>query len=50
MEAAQVKNVSLSNYDALIEAAAEQGYIQPQDVKKLQAFQSNPSDESWMSL
>ena len=50
MEAAQVKNVSLSNYDALIEAAAEQGYIQPQDVKKLQAFQSNPSEESWMSL
>ena len=50
MEAAQVKNVSLSNYDALIEAAADQGYIQPQDVKKLQAFQSNPSDESWMSL
>ncbi len=50
MEAAQVKNVSLSNYDALIEAAAEQGYIQPRDVKKLQAFQSNPSDESWMSL
>ena len=50
MEAAQVKNVSLSNYDALVEAAAEQGYIKPEDIKKLQAFQANPSDEGWMSL
>lgn len=50
MAAAEVKNVSLSNYDALVEVAVEQNYIKPEDVKKLQAFRSNPSDESWMQL
>ncbi len=50
MAAAEVQNVSLSNYDALVEVAVEQNYIQPEDVKKLQAFRSNPSDESWMQL
>lgn len=50
MAAANVKNVSLSNYDALIEAAVEENYIKSEDIKKLQAFQKNPSDESWQSL
>lgn len=50
MAAADVKNVSLSNYDALIEAAVEANYIKESDVKKLQAFQKNPSDDSWQSL
>lgn len=50
MAAADVKNVSLSNYDALVEVAVEQDYIKPGDVKKLQAFRGNPSDESWMQL
>lgn len=47
---ANVKNVSLSNYDALIEAALEQGTIRESDVKKLHAFRKNPSDAGWMSL
>ena len=42
MQEAQVKNVSLSNYDALVEVAVEQDYIKAEDVKKLQAFQKNP--------
>lgn len=50
MAAAEVKNASLSNYDALIEAAVEANYIKESDVKKLQAFQKNPSDESWQTL
>lgn len=50
MNAANVLNVSLSNYDALIEAAVEGDYIKESDIKKLQAFQKNPSDESWQSL
>ena len=50
MNDAQVKNVSLSNYDALVEVALEQNYIQPDDVKKLQAFRQNPSDAGWMNL
>lgn len=47
---ANVKNVSLSNYDALIEAAIEENYILPEQEKKLRAFRSNPSDPSWMEL
>ena len=50
MNDAQVKNVSLSNYDALVEVALEQNYIQPDDVRKLQAFRQNPSDAGWMNL
>ena len=47
---AGVKNVSLSNYDALVEAALESGYIRESDVKKLHAFRKNPSDAGWMDL
>ena len=50
MQEARVKNVSLSNYDALVEVAVEQDYIKAEDVKKLQAFQKNPSDSGWMDL
>ena len=50
LKAADVKNVSLSNYDALIEAAMEENYIQADQIKKLQAFRSNPSDPSWMTI
>jgi len=45
---AGVKNVSLSNFDALVEVAAAEGYIQPTDVSRLLAFRDNPSDESWI--
>ena len=50
LAAANVENTSLSNYDALVAVAAETGYIQEADIKKLQAFRANPSDASWMSL
>ncbi len=45
---AKVKNVSLSNFDALCGVAASLGYIQPEQVDKLIRFRNNPSDESWM--
>ncbi len=45
---AKVKNVSLSDFDAVAEVAAEEGYIKPDDIKKLLAFRDNPSDESWI--
>lgn len=48
LEAATLKNVSLSNFNALIEAAMEMQVIQPSDQKRLLKFQSNPSDASWM--
>ncbi len=48
LAAAEVKNVSLTNFDVIAEVAAEQGYIKPDDVKRLIAFRNNPSDESWI--
>lgn len=44
---AQVKNVSLTNFDTVAEVAAETGYIKQGDVEKLIKFRNNPSDESW---
>ncbi len=43
-----VKNVSLCNLDALVETAAETGYIQKDDIVKILKFRDNPSDEGWM--
>ena len=48
LAAAGVQNVSLTNLDAVAAAAAEEGYIRPEDVQKLMAFRANPSDESWI--
>ena len=45
---ANVKNVSLTNFDAVAQAAAEENYIKPEDVQRLIAFRNNPSDESWI--
>lgn len=46
---ANVKNVSLTNFDVIAEVAAEEGYIKEEDIKKLIAFRNNPSDESWIN-
>ena len=48
LEEAKVKNISLSNFDTMIEVAAEEEYIKQEDKEKLIAFRNNPSDESWM--
>ena len=45
---ANVKNISLTDFDAVVETAAETGYIKPEDVTRLKAFRDNPSDESWI--
>ena len=47
MAAANVKNVSLTNFDVIAEVAAEEGYIKAEDVARLIKFRNNPSDESW---
>lgn len=46
---ANVKNVSLTDFDVIAEVAAQEGYIKPEDIKKLIAFRNNPSDESWIT-
>ena len=43
---ANVKNVSLTNFDVIAAVAAECGYIRKEDVARLIAFRNNPSDES----
>ena len=45
---ADVKNISLTNFDCISKVAAEKGYIRPEDIKRLIAFRDNPSDESWI--
>ncbi len=48
LEEAKVKNISLTNFDVIAEVAAEENYIQPEDIARLIAFRNNPSDESWI--
>ena len=48
LAAADVKNVSLTNFDVIAQVAADEGYIRPEGVKRLIAFRNNPSDESWI--
>ena len=48
LAAADVKNVSLTNFDVIAQAAADEGYIKPEDIARILAFRDNPSDESWI--
>lgn len=48
LKEANVKNISLTNFDVISTVASEEGYINPEDVSKLIKFRDNPSDESWI--
>lgn len=48
LQEANVKNVSLTDFDCIAQVAAEENYIKQEDIKKLLAFRDNPSDESWI--
>ena len=45
---ANVKNISLTDFDCIAEVAAEENYIKKEDIARLIAFRNNPSDESWI--
>lgn len=45
---AQVKNISLTDFDEIAQVAADEGYIKNEDIGKLIKFRNNPSDESWI--
>ncbi|MDD3409652.1 MAG: orotate phosphoribosyltransferase [Eubacteriales bacterium] len=49
LAADNVKNVSLSDLDTLVQVAAKEGFIKPGQVDALLHFRDNPSDESWMT-
>ena len=48
LAAADVKNVSLTDFDCIAQVAADTGYIKSEDIARLIAFRNNPSDESWI--
>ncbi len=48
LKEADIKNVSLTNFDVITKVAVDNGYIKAEDEKKLLAFRDNPSDESWI--
>lgn len=48
LSAANVRNVSLTDFDTTVTVAAETGRIAKEDMARLFAFRDNPSDESWI--
>ncbi len=49
LAASNVQNTSLCDLDTLVEVAADEGYIKPEDKARLIHFRDNPADESWMA-
>ena len=49
LKEANVKNISLSDFDTIVRIAAETGYIPESDIERLIAFRNDPSDESWIT-
>ena len=50
LKEADVRNISLTDFDALLEVAAGENYIRQEDVERLKKFRDNPSDESWITI
>lgn len=48
LKEADVKNISITNFDTVIDVAVKTGYIEENDRDALIRFRSNPSDESWI--
>ncbi len=48
LKEANVKNVSLTNFDVIAKIAAAEGYVKEEDVERLIKFRNNPQDESWI--
>ena len=48
LKEANVKNISLTDFDTIAQVASEEGYIKESDIERLIAFRNNPSDESWI--
>lgn len=45
---ANVKNISLTDFDEIAKVAADEGYIKTEDIDRLIKFRNNPQDESWI--
>lgn len=49
LKAANITNISLTDFDCIAEVAVGEGYIRQEDVERLIAFRNDPSDESWIN-
>jgi orotate phosphoribosyltransferase len=49
LAAANVTNISLTDFDTVVEVAAESGYISREALPILLKFRDKPSDEGWMT-
>ena len=47
---ANIKNISLTDFDEIAKTAAEEGYIKEEDIARLISFRNNPQDESWIKV
>jgi len=47
LQAADVKNVSLTNFPTLAKVARNEGYISEKEYAMVMKFQQNPSDPTW---
>lgn len=48
LKKADVRCVTLSDFDTIASVAVEEGYIPAEDIDRLIRFRNNPSDESWI--
>lgn len=48
LKEANVKNISLTDFDTVVSTATAEGYINEEDAQRLMKFRENPSDESWI--
>ena len=48
LAAANVQNISLTDFDTIAQVAAEEDYIKSEDITRLLQFRNNPADESWI--
>lgn len=48
MAEADIEWISLTDFDTVVEVAAEKDYISSDDIARLKAFRDDPSDESWI--
>ncbi|MDX8360031.1 MULTISPECIES: orotate phosphoribosyltransferase [Bacillaceae] len=50
LDEANVRAYSLTDFAALTEVAAKNGYITQEDISKLLKWSENPQDETWMNI
>ena len=48
LKAENIKAVTLTDFDTVVETASQSGYIKENDKARLIKFKDNPSDESWI--